>query len=626
LPPKRNLFEIDNARNLSIQELVTTFIPTQSFWRLLSAKHHIVLGARGQGKTALAKMLSHDHLVLLAEAGDRKAQAVVRGQEYIGIYLPTRLEWVGGLKNKPWLSEAEREQLFQWRLNIASCIAFIPIAISCIANYVEGESRQAFVERKLAHLLSKTWIVEDEEVFDDLKQLRYYLEDTDYRRQIQILRERACECTENKGGPIGMAFGLELFAPLRQGIRQLSRLISINARCAWLLCLDEAEFLKESDHRIINSHMRAYPDNLFFKMTTMPYRHHTLATNIGPPIVNGQDFEYVNIDSDRVLTARVKGEKETIGTLFGRRLFKKLMSASHDPYGQMPQLNPKILLNIDDVLGSSPVLDYNHESWGLSSENMRLLKKYASVKTFSRATRLLGTKEFHDQISRKMQGAIILRENVKKSKGNKSLTVYSGARMAIRCADDNPRYLIRIYNALLMQEKSAFHRCMRTYSSNGKKIRPIEPQVQTQAMQTLSARTLNQVRSYPEVGPELHAFLCMLGKYMKFNLHERPLTTDQITSVKIDSSISDDDWKLMQIAVDHGLLHPNIGAGKTDEMPWKEGVFHLAYSLAPHFLLLPRKGKSRKLTAFQGAHSLSGEGDDITLNKGEQLLLFKGSK
>jgi hypothetical protein len=42
-PRRRNLFELDNARNLSRQELVETFIPTQSFWRLLSAKHNVVL-------------------------------------------------------------------------------------------------------------------------------------------------------------------------------------------------------------------------------------------------------------------------------------------------------------------------------------------------------------------------------------------------------------------------------------------------------------------------------------------------------------------------------------------------------------------------------------------------------
>ena len=99
LEHKRNLFEVDNARNLSMQEQVETFIPTQSFWRLLSAKHHVLLGTRGHGKTALVKMLSHNHLALLAQSGNEpRVESAIRNQEFIGIYVPTRLEWVGGLK------------------------------------------------------------------------------------------------------------------------------------------------------------------------------------------------------------------------------------------------------------------------------------------------------------------------------------------------------------------------------------------------------------------------------------------------------------------------------------------------------------------------------------------------
>ncbi|MFA6470688.1 MAG: hypothetical protein WCU00_01500, partial [Candidatus Latescibacterota bacterium] len=254
---KRNLFEVDNARNLSMHELVETFIPTQSFWRLLSAKHHVVLGARGQGKTALAKMLSHDHLALMAITREEpRAKSAIRNQEFIGIYLPTRLEWVGGLRNKSWLVDREREELFQWRLNIASCIAFTPIAKSCISTYIEGKAQQAQAERELSHLLSKDWISETRLIFNDLMQLRRHLEDTDYRKQIQILRERAIGHFPDTEKPEGIAFGIDLFTPLRQGIRQLSRLLSINGNCNWLLCIDEAEFLEEIHHRIINSHMR----------------------------------------------------------------------------------------------------------------------------------------------------------------------------------------------------------------------------------------------------------------------------------------------------------------------------------------------------------------------------------
>lgn len=609
---RRNLFEVDNARNLSMQELVETFIPTQAFWRLLSAKHHVVLGARGQGKTALAKMLSHNHLALLAQIRDEpRARSAVRDQEFIGIYLPTRLEWVGGLKNKSWLNEREREELFQWRLNIASCIAFIPIASSCISTYVEGKVKQAQAERELAHQLSKDWIVEPGLRFDDLLQLRRHLEDTDYRKQIQLLRERVTGGLPSSEVPVGLTFGIELFTPLRQGIRQLSRLLSINPNCTWLLCLDEAEFLEEMDHRIINSHMRAYPDNLFFKLTTMPYCHYTLATNIGADLVHGHDFQYVNMDSYRVLTARTSAETDTIGTLFGLMLFKKLYEAS-DSGWEAPSAT--------DVLGESEILDPRREDWGAESENMKLLDKYASRETVARAHRLAGTPKFRDEISRKIHGALLLRKEIDELKGNKALTIYSGARMAIRCADGNPRHLIKIFNTLLMLQSKEQKRRMRFR----RKTSWISPEDQTRAMRTLSTSTLNQVRSFPDVGPELHELLLMLGKYMQANFHEKPLTTDQITSVEVDNTISDKDWELMRVAVGNGLLYPNVGSGNPDEMPWKEGTFHLAYALAPHFFLLPRRGKAAKLTTIKRFHEMAPAEKEAFINYGHgQISLFE---
>jgi len=604
-----------------MQELVETFIPTQAFWRLLSAKHHVVLGARGQGKTALAKMLSHDHLVLLSQARDEsRARSAVYNQEFIGIYLPTRLEWVGGLKNKPWLNEKEREELFQWRLNIAACIAFTPIAKSCISTYVPGKAKQAQTERELAHQLSKDWIAEPGSIFDDLLQLRRHLEDTDYRKQIQILRERASGRLPDSEQPEGIAFGTDLFTPLRQGIRQLSRILSINTNCAWLLCIDETEFLDKMDHRIINSHMRAYPDKLFIKMTTMPYCHYTLATNIGPDLVNGHDFEYVNMDSDRVLTARANGETDTIGTQFGQKLFKKLIEASSV---QTPESNSRPGLSAWDVLGDSELLDPRQEDWTPQSANMILLEKYASPKTIERARRLLGTQKFKDEISRKIHGALLLRKEIDELKGNKAPTVYSGARMAIRCADCNPRRLIRIFNALLMlrsKEQRSFARVkFKTWISR---------EDQTRAIRTLSASTLNQVRTLSEVGPELHEFLSMLGEYMHASLYYKPLTTDQISSVSIDKTVSDENWKLIRVAIGYGLLHPNISSGNPDEMPWREGTFHLSYALAPHFFLLPRRGKATKLSAIEKFHAMNpkNKGTFFPSEKKQLSLLDVGDK
>ncbi|MEI6757552.1 MAG: hypothetical protein WCK85_06840 [Chlorobium sp.] len=613
---RRNLFEVDNARNLSMKELVDTFIPTQAFWRLLSAKHHVVLGARGQGKTALAKMLSHNHLALLAQSRtESRATSAIQNQEFIGTYLPTRLEWVGGLKNKTWLNESERETFFQWRLNIASCIAFIPIISSCISSYVEGRVKQVQAERELVHQLTKDWLLEPDIKFNDLLQLRRHLEDTDYHKQIQLLRERVVGSLPAGEEPVGLAFGIDLFFPLRQGIRLLSRQLSINPDCTWLLCLDEAEFLTMMDHRIINSHMRAYPENLFFKLTTMPYCHYTLETNIGANLVNGHDFEYVNMDSDRVLNARSNGEIGTIGTHFGRTLFNKLIEVSDFPVGKA---YGRDVLTATDILGESELLDVRNEDWGADSENMKLLKKYGSKETVDRAYRLSGQPGFKEAISRKIKGALLLRKQVDERAGNKVLTAYSGARMAIRCSDGNPRHLIRIFNSLLMLQSSV----QKNLRKKGFKTL-ISPEDQTRAMRTLSAVTLNQVRSFPEVGPELHSFLCKLGKYMYIKFHNKPLTTDQISSVVIDDDVSELNWRLVEVAVGHGLLHLNTGHSNADEMPWMEGSFHLAYALAPHFLLFPRRGKAVRLSAIHKFYE-SSEDESETINRPDhnQLLLF----
>jgi len=179
---RKNLFEIDNARNLSKKQMVDTFVPTESFWRLLSQKHHIILGSRGSGKTALAKMLSHNHLSSL---DDTRAKGFILNQEYIGIYLPTRLEWVGGLKNKPWQNETEKETFFQWRLNLSSCMAFLQTIESCNNTYIKGEAPRARMEREICINLSRAWF-DDECELETLVKIQNKLENIHFRKHRQL--------------------------------------------------------------------------------------------------------------------------------------------------------------------------------------------------------------------------------------------------------------------------------------------------------------------------------------------------------------------------------------------------------------------------------------------------------
>jgi len=190
--------------------------------------------------------------------------------------------------------------------------------------------------------------------------------------------------------------------------------------------------------------------------------------------------------------------------------------------------------------------------------------------------------------------------------------------MAIRCADGNPRRLIRIFNTLLMlrtNEQRKMHK--------QRKASVIPYRVQTNAMLSQSASTLNQVRSLPVVGYKLHEFLCMLGNYMHADIYEKPIGTDQISSIELDDDVSDEEWELIKKGVGEGFLYPNISSGNPDEVPWRKGTFHLTYALAPHFFLLPRRGKSAKLGKIKMFQEMSKKEQKAFVKSGHrQLSLF----
>lgn len=576
---RQNLFEIDNARNLNRDELVATFVPTKAFWRLLSAKHHVILGSRGSGKTAIAKMLSHDHL---ARLGEKRTQTIIADKAFIGIYVPTELEWVGGLKNKPWQTEREKEEFFQWRLNLSTCLALLRTLRSCLETYLEDKGKRASLETTLATEIGRSWF-EQNVVFETLGSLQKLLQDVEHSKQLQLARMRALgqpPPLNSEGLLAGIAFGTDLFVPLRAAITLASQVFGFPDYCSWLLCLDEAEFLEPMHHKILNSYLRAYSKNLYFKITTMPYYHHTLETNTSVPLDVGHDFEYVYIDQDPVISAGVKGAE---GKTFADTIFRKRAKISGRRYQGV---------TLEGLLGRSILLEAKSDEWSSRSHNMSLLRKYASRETITRAMRLSKSPaQFMDQIGRKILPALILRDGVKKQRGRGELDLYSGEMMAVRCGDANPRRLIRIFNRFLLEARKK-----RGINRTKQSLHRISAKEQSRILKSFSASILNPVRSEEQVGPELYEMLEKIGKYMHHALHEIPLSSDQISSITVDLTASPY-APLVRRAVALGLLFPNVSSKNPDQMPLGKSRFHLAYVLAPYFDILPRRGKAVSLAA-----------------------------
>jgi hypothetical protein len=586
---KRNLFEIDNARNLTRDEIVRTFVPTESFWRMLSAKHHILLGARGSGKTAIAKMLSHDHLSLWE---DERARVAVQNKSFIGIYLPTKLEWVASIASAHSEDDAFSRANFYCRLNIAACMAFINTLRSCLESYCRDRGERARVERSVVTQLAAVW-TRDQVKADTTTKLFAAIEGIEYGRQQELASRRASGRSVSDGTLPGVAFEIDLFRPLRIAIQITSSAFRLPESTSWLLCIDEAEFLTEEQQVVLNSLMRSNTGNLFFKITTMPYYHVSTATLADVPLLPGHDYEYVYLDQDPTLRTQTPREFTPIGTQFARQVLTKRFRASGGPLQE---------IDIDELLGSSEILDPMQRDWSSGSENMKLLAEYASPETLARARELASSDKVGNEIRRKIYGAMILRHKVATLRGHRGFDAYGGASMAIRCSDSNPRRLIRIFNDIILVSKIR-------EEGGRKKHQPVSASRQTAILRKQSNRMLSAVKAEPKYGADLHSLLERLGRRMQRMLHERPLATDQVSAFSLSPDVAEEYWSVVRMGVGIGMLYPIVNDNDPDELPVKEGTFRLAFGLAPHFLLVPRRGKDRSLISLLALQEDGDAGD-----------------
>jgi hypothetical protein len=570
-----DLFEQENARNLTVEQVVNTFVPTKTFFNLLTGKNHIVLGSRGSGKTSIAKMLSHSHLSLF---NSEVAQDIINTKKYIGIYVPMSTEWLGGVKNKKWNSETEQDLLFQWKLNVVVCSAFIESVKSCCNRYVIDITERVLKEISIVKKLIKYW-APYETTITNFKELKDFLKYLDFEKQKKIAEERALGIKSTK--VIGLEFETQLFSPLQRGIDIVSSELKFPDYTAWLLCIDEAEILTKDQQQIINSYLRSCTGNLFFKIITMPYSHNTRDTNLGTSLNLGDDYDYLYIDYESPFFYGIQDDSIPSPVV---ELFKKRVNASGNKYKG---------IEIENLLGSSFLLDKKSWCFENNSEDMQLFYKHTSEKTLVRGINLIQKnklEQFDHQIGRKMKGLLYLKEIILETKGAKKITIYSGTKMVVRCSDANPRKLIRLFKFLLNEIPNIDRRKI--------SLPILTPTIQSETLLKFSESALKRVQSEEKIGPELFNLINIIGNFMSESIHKEKINTEQISSISIPSDIPDHLWNIIERAVDNGLLYPNIKWNNSKIMPIKSGEFRLAYVLVPYFKLLPRRGDCRSLNSI----------------------------
>lgn len=574
----QSAFGIDNAKQMPIADTVRFFVPQRQFERLFVAKNQILLGSRGSGKTTWVRMLAHDHVMLAAQDGSGR-MAYARDalqRNLIGIYVPASAAFAGDLKNKPWQSEEEAEQYFVWRLNLHVCSALTHILGSVMEQYVPDRSARDLGKQRICQLLAGVWS-EGKETAGSVEELRRLLSAIELTHQAELRKRRT---NPENSKPYEDHFDTDLMLPLRHAINVVRTVVHVPESATWMVCLDEVEYLTAAHHRILNTQMRASAGEFVFKIATMPFAHHTLATNLGDPVREGNDFEYVYVDREPVDRRGSQAEGEFLA--FAREMFRRRISV---------RLAKAEGLSLRSLLGASALLDDKKVESPQDEEHvMALLRKHANPLTVARAQRLRGSPKFKNEIVRKMHGALILRDALATHHGNAKLRVYSGESTVVRCCDGNARRLMRVLNQLVQRIR---------LDDTGRVVLPLDAAVQNEVLESVARDTLNRVHSEPPNGAVTYTYLEAVGRFMQwqFSSSSRQLGSDQVTSVIVNDVDGEDAQRFIRQAVQLSLMIPGreVSLVAGDDAPCS-GVFHLAFLFAPLFHLLPRRNDAVRLS------------------------------
>ncbi len=567
-----NIFEHSNARYFTSNQLAEEFVWTPAFESLISNKNHIILGSRGSGKTALIKMLSHECLTKL---NDEKAKKIIEERSFIATYIPLKVEWVNSI-----FDIDDNNLLFKWSLNLSSCARFLDTIRSCLLSYIDDDIDRIIKERAICNKISEIWLSNKLNTITDIYD---ELEIVEYRKNIVFNKIKLGLKISDEDQMVGINFNTDLFKPLTMALSTVKKEIGLSNASTFCICIDEAEFLTKEHHKILNTHMRSY-NEIVFKITTMPYRHYTLETNTGTPLNMGHDFDYLNIDKQG-LHGNSKNNPQNFFENFAEKLFKKRIENSSIT-------NKDVSLKY--LLGSSILIDSPKEAIP-DEQLMEKVREYCDSNTIQRAERLIDIDPalFESSISRKLRGTLILKDSFQHYKGNASPSIYSGYSLVVRCADGNPRRLLRIFNYI-------FSKHIETCTE----LKPLSDKEQGSKLKEFSYSELDGLNLEID-GKKAFDLFTTIGRFLKDKLHIDKINTDTYSSFSFD--VEDDDlWKNIEKAVDLGLIYPDFrGLDNDNKMPNRKGRFALAFCLSPHFYLMPRKGNSIRLSIIMNNNSFS---------------------
>ncbi len=561
-----NPFKDHQARTFDGKKIIREFHPTSKYWNLFNDQHEILIGKRGSGKTILLKMMRYS---LLKKMKDPRALEIIAQKKYIGIYVPTHMEFIGRLRYQE-IPDRDRLLFFQFAFNCFIARAFL-YEINSIISGGGDLMNSAIKSREVARIISSIWFPKIEmEHISSIEHIDKAINDLYENTEVKDGLEKIPRVLKNT-----------ICRPIQAVSSQIYKNLGFEREPTWIVCIDEAEFIPVEQQRCINHLFRAESRRIVIKMATMPYAHQTKETLTDGVFAesNGNDFVYRKIDMEE--------DSDDFINVTNSLIKNRLRDFQDDGSPLFEKLDDFI-----EKVGNDDFIDYYQRE----KDKEKLTEKQFKAKveknlilelSQKRQKAIIGDKKDKKSIQKtildKFFPIYFTRQMFELSKdGNTIPGWYSGPKMIRKISEGNPRQFILMMNALFEKAKT----------------NSLSPKIQHSVIMDFLDQFSKATKSLPIEGPPLFDILEGLAKQLQKRTHNKQNMVFTGNSFQLrKNSISND--KLLVRCIKLGVCYLRINV---DERSYLNEIdedtkFSLSNSFSALFWVPMRKGDYPKLLA-----------------------------
>lgn len=628
-----NAGDVFNARDLSPEEVATSFIVSPAFNRLLGVSHCVLEGPRGSGKTTLLRMLTPEAFALWSQ--DKPERMI----PFIGIFVPADVRWAKQLNAR--LSRVTdtliRETVHQAIFSVAVNLAFIETLEECssLAGIYTQKHPNLFFELSreaqaaIVHRLSELWHLNvPVPSFNGVKLALT-------KRQLEL-----------GAVALRLASGANLNEILTDygyiAITWLDNIINA-VECAnevlgkpdqkWAVLLDELEIVPPELLASIVPALRSTCRHLRFKLALSPTGIDLISSSDSAQPTDDNDYRSIRLWYDKKDEARHFADRLFLSALEWRVGVQKGASL-------LQILQPSSITDEGDDSEDSVQQDGVKDAVAHRERIAAFVRLYGRDDSFKAVLDARGIDPKDPPISdsdpngswvrkitplarHRSQEIDRFESAIGKSKrrgGPKGMQPYLGYPNLIDLTEGNPRWVLTLAEAVIAHSEESGH----TLSAQG---------VQGQAVRTYVESYVAKLKVYPTGLPNTFRrwtsfqFISALGEAIAASLYDGPFNSDPSMSFIVDSRALQQYGVYIRTCIDLGalvLIKKNGAApmaGQSEHAGLEGARVRLSYRLAPRFRLPFRSTKEQTISSALKAGDLLHQEEDRSFADREKKLV-----